>query len=179
MRSVQCMRVGCWIFNLCVSVYFLDACCIASKMLFTDYTWNSVVKNMRHIYLNKLCCTCFDFLFTFNLNSTHTNTPNTLRYKEARLYARSHDTLAVHICTDVCMRMHDCVWLFACTHIHKHENEHGHKLQYIFMCVEVVRCCLYIYQWLEAPSRNTRIRRNNVKCTKIYQHTQPNKPVSV
>lgn len=133
---------------------------------------------MRHIYLNKLCCTCFDFLLR-SICKIHTQAHRALRYKEARLYARfTRSTCRTHShgCIHAYARLCIAVCLFTHTHAYTSKNSTTCERNVCGSCT-----VLFVYQWLEAPNRNTRIRqRNNVKCTKkIYQHTQPNKPVSV
>lgn len=140
---------ACWIFNSferCISVYFSDACCIASKMLFTDYTWNSVVKNICVTSTSINCVVRASiFFYVQSVKYTHKHTEHCDTKRRVCMLV-SHDPLAVHICTDVYMRMHVCVLPFACSHTHTHTQAKT-PLHANAMCVEVVRCCLYTNGW--------------------------------
>lgn len=103
---------------------------------------------MRHIYLNKLYCTCFDFLLhcTIYINTqAHTHIYK-LRYKVMRVSARSHYTC----CTFA--QMYACVCMFECCCLPvylKHRHKYTHTPPFVYSS----SCTVLFVPWL-ARSRN-------------------------
>lgn len=118
---------------------------------------------MRHIYLNKLYCTCFDFLLRTIHIQTNTQIHKLLIQRDVFVCS-----LTLHLpytfarlYTCVCMFVYCCLPVFL-----RHIETHTQPQTPIYMHGE----CVQVVPWLR-PQAETHGSDKNVKCIKIYQHS--------